>query len=169
MEDAKALSAAGKHQEAGELFFAIAKSDPANIGAWDGAIASFCQREARVGRCMDVLDLELQVLGNLERHKDALGQALEIRARARLEQGLTDAALSDLERSARAAPGRAVTLILRARAHLMKGEHEAALQTLYKAKKIDPNNNEADEVFQMIPREVEGSAPAVEDSFGGAP
>lgn len=169
MEQAKDLSRQGSHPQAGELFFAIAKSDPANLGAWDGAIDSFCRKEARVGRCMDVLDYELQVLGNLERHKDALGEALEARARARLEQGLLEAALSDLDRSDRAAPGRPATLVLRARALLMQGQRQPALDALYKAKKLDPNFEEADEVFELVPDEVPGAQRPPEAAFGGSP
>ncbi len=161
MDEAKDLRAQGQHEQAGDLFFTLAKRDPANLGAWDGAIQAFCRDEVRVGRCLDVLDYELEVLGNLDRHKDALGEVLEARARARLDQGLVDAALGDLDRAERAAPGRAPTLVVRAKCLLKKGAVKAATEALYRAKKIDPQSAEADAVFRALPKG--------EDSFGGAP
>lgn len=160
MDKAKDLASQGQHEVAGDLFFALAKRDPANLGAWDGAIEAFCRKEVRIGRCLDVLDYELEVLGNLERHKDALGEALEARALARLEQGLVDAALADLDRAERAAPGRVATLVVRAKCLVKKGDVKAATEALYRAKKIDPQDPTLAEAFEAIPKG--------EDSFGGA-
>lgn len=167
MDDARALAANGQHEAAGDAFLRIARADPANLGAWDGAIEAFCEEEIRVGRCMEVLDLELDLLGTVERHRDALSEALEGRARARLAKGLVDAALEDLARAERAAPNRPDVLVTRARALVAKGDREGALEALYRAKKIDPDHAEADEVFGLVPKAPTPAAPAPDDRFGG--
>jgi len=167
MEDAKALAAGGRYLEAGAAFKDIARADPANLAAWDGAIDAFCRKEVRVGECMGVLDLELELLGNLDRHADALSEALDARARARLEQGLVDPALADLARAEKAAPDRAPVLVTKARALIMKGQSEAALEALYRAKKIDPSFAEADEVFRLVPKEDTKPHAPPEEQFGG--
>lgn len=166
LDDARALAGQGEHLKAGETFLALARRDPANLAAWDGAIDSFCRKEVRVGRCMAALELELDLLGNLERHADALSEALEGRARARLEHGLVDPALADLARAEKAAPGRPGVLVVKARALLARGDREDALKALYRAKKIDPGFAEADEVFRLVPP-AKTATTAPEDAFGG--
>lgn len=169
MDDAKALAAQGRFLEAGETYRRIARTDPANIAAWDGAVDAFCRREVRVGECMGVLDLELELLGNLERHADALSEALETRARARLEQGLVEPALADLARAEKAAPDRPPVLVTKARALIAKGDREAALEALYRAKKLDPEVAGADEVFQLVPKPPAAAEPSPDEQFGGQP
>ena len=163
LDDARALIEAGRYEEAGEAFVALAKADPANLGAWDGAVRLWCRDQVNVGRCISVLDLELQLLGTLQRHRDALAEVLERRARARLEQGLVEPALDDLERAIKAAPERPSVHVAQARAYMMKGEADAMLKALDLAKKLDPRQVEADELYQLVPT----ASVADDEGFGG--
>ncbi|MBK8014497.1 MAG: hypothetical protein IPK13_24495 [Deltaproteobacteria bacterium] len=157
---ARNLEAEGKLEEAAALYLAAAKADPANLAAWDGAVETSCRKTTHVGACLNVLDLELNTIGTLERHQDALGEVLEARARARLEQGLVDAALDDLDRAEKAAPKRASILVVRARAAIMRGDREAAIANITRARTLDPANEEADEILADLPvGEPTGSAP----------
>ncbi|MCB9645657.1 MAG: hypothetical protein H6730_03530 [Deltaproteobacteria bacterium] len=167
LDEAKALAARGEHAEAGARFLAAAKADPANLAAWDGAVESYCRAAADVGRCMEVLDLELEVLGNLQRHRDALSEALERRARARLSQGMVDAALEDVARAEKAAPERAAVQVVRARALIMRGERAAAVEALERARKLDPEDREVDQVLELVPSVPEDDPDAPSEGFGG--
>ncbi len=160
MNKAKELEQLGQLKEAADRYWSIAKDDPANLGAWDGAVRIWCKLDINVGRCMEVLELELDVLGNLQRHQDALSEVLELRARARMEQGLANAALSDLVRSEKAAPERASVLIAKARALVMLGRRKDAIAALDRARKLEPKNVELQEVTRMLPQE---------EGFGGTP
>lgn len=151
MHEARALVEAGEYRRAGDAFLALAKADPANLGAWDGAVQLWCKDQINVGECMKVLDLELRLLGNLQRHRDALSEVLERRARARLEQGLVAAALEDLARAEKAAPERASVHAVRARAYMMQGESERMLDALRRAKRLDPKLAEADALYRLVP------------------
>jgi tetratricopeptide (TPR) repeat protein len=157
---ARDLEAAGKLEEAGKLYVEIAKRDPANLGAWDGAVEVFCRKLGNVGECMSVLDLELDQLGKLDRHKSALAEVLEQRARVRTEQGLVDAALADLERAERAGPPRSSLYAARARALIHLGQREPALQALERARELDPKNAEVDELVAQLPEEETFGGPA---------
>lgn len=138
IEVADALARDGKKVEALAAFKAIAKKDPAHLAAWDRAVALACRELVDVGECLGVLDLELELLGKLDRHHDALGEVLERRARARVEQGLLDAALDDLARAERAAPERAGVFVVRALALVARGERAAAKVALERAAVLDP-------------------------------
>lgn len=151
MTEARDLEASGKLAEAGRAYVTIAKLDPANLAAWDAAIRIWCTRLVHVGECMGVLDLELDRLGNLHRHKDALAEALEHRARARLEQGLAKAALADLERAEKASPERSAIFAVRAKALMMLGEPEEAITSLKRARRLDPSEREAEDLFKDLP------------------
>ncbi len=159
---ARRLAAQGQPQKAAEAFVALAKADPANLGAWDGAVQIWCRDLANVGKCMSVLDLELKLLGSLQRHRDALSEVLERRARARLAQGLVDAALADLDRATKAGPNRASVHAARARAHMMRGAREDMLRALKRAKTLDPHLAEVDALYRLLPSE------ARHDGFGGS-
>lgn len=138
IEAADALARDGKKVEALAAFKAIAKKDPAHLAAWDRAVALACRELVDVGECLGVLDLELELLGKLDRHHDALGEVLERRARARVDQGLLDAALDDLARAERAAPERAGVFVVRALALVARGERAAARASLERAAVLDP-------------------------------
>jgi tetratricopeptide (TPR) repeat protein len=161
VEDGKKLEAEGRFAEAGETYLTAAKDDPANLAAWDAAIDLWCKKQINVGECMTVLDVELQLLGNLERHTEALAEVLEMRARARLENDLVDAAIEDLDRAIKAAPNRASTYVALARCQIRRGQNALALEALTKAKRIDPKQSEADELLKTLP-----SGPG-EETFGG--
>lgn len=162
LDEARRLVEEGQTQAAAEAFVALAKADPADLGAWDGAIQIWCRDEVHVGKCMSVLDLELKLLGSLQRHRDALSEVLERRARARLDQGLVDAALADLERASKAGPQRASVHTARARAHMMRGAREDMLRALKQAKTLDPHLEEIDELYRLVPSKV------LDDGFGGS-
>jgi tetratricopeptide (TPR) repeat protein len=162
IEKARALEREGKIEEAGELYLDLAKKDPANLAAWDGAVELYCRKHVHVGQCMGVLDLELDRLGNLERHHDALSEVLELRARARIEQGIIDAAIADLERAEKAAPKRSTVYSARARAFVHLGKMDEARVQLERAKELDPQNEEIAEVWKLLPVPGEGR-----DDFGG--
>lgn len=138
IEAAEALAQRGQKAEALAAFKAIAKQDPAHLAAWDRAVALACRELVDVGECLGVLDLELELLGKLDRHHDALGEVLERRARARVEQGLLDAALDDLARAERAAPERAGIFVVRALALVARGDRAAAKVALEHAVALDP-------------------------------
>ncbi|MCB9654752.1 MAG: tetratricopeptide repeat protein [Deltaproteobacteria bacterium] len=150
---ARSLETAGKLEEAAALYLAAAKADPANLAAWDGAVETSCRKSTHVGACLNVLDLELNTIGTLERHQDALGEVLEARARARLEQGLVEAALDDLDRAEKAAPNRASVHVVRARAAMMRGDREGAIASITRARTLDPASEEANEVLKALPDE----------------
>jgi tetratricopeptide (TPR) repeat protein len=166
IDRAQALAAKGQLREAGELYVEIARSDGANLAAWDGAIDVWCRKSTNVGECMNVLDLELKVLGNLERHKDALSEVLELRARARLEQGLIAPALDDLDRAEKAMPTRSSVLTARARALLRQQEWSPATEALRRAKELDPSNPEIEELLAAIAK-ARPSKPHDDEGFGG--
>jgi tetratricopeptide (TPR) repeat protein len=151
LDRARELEREGRIQEAGDLYVYLAKKDPANLGAWDGAVALWCKKHVNVGECMGVLDLELDLLGNLQRHHDALSEVLELRARARIEAGMAKAALADLDRARKAAPERASVFCARARALIMLGHGEEARDALDQAKKLEPKNAEADQLYRELP------------------
>lgn len=154
LDRARTLEAEGRFQEAGDLYVYLAKKDPANLGAWDGAVELWCTKQVNVGECMGVLDLELEILGNLQRHHDALSEVLERRARARIEAGMAKAALPDLDRAQKAAPERASVYCARARALIALGSAVEARAALDHAKKLDPQNTEADELYAELPSEA---------------
>ena len=151
LQDARALVEEGRFKEAGAAFVALAKADPANLAAWDGAVQLWCRDQINVGECVGVLDLELKLLGSLQRHRDALSEVLERRARARLQQGMIESALADLKRAAEAAPERPSVYAAQARAHMMRGARTEMLNALDHAKKLDPKNAEADELYRWAP------------------
>ena len=151
LDGARALEASGDLAGAAAAHVEAARRDPANLAAWDGAVRLWCKELHRIDACLEVLDLELDLLGNLQRHRDVLSEALEARARARLEQGLAKSALMDLERARKAGPSRASVMVATARAYVALGAREAAVQSLEKARQLDPNNAEADQVARMIP------------------
>src|SRR5688572_18422737 len=88
LAEAEALEQRGELEAAAQQYLRIAKADPANLAAWDRAIEIQCRRRIDVGACIGILDLELDLIGSLQRHHDALGEVLERRARARLDQGM---------------------------------------------------------------------------------
>jgi tetratricopeptide (TPR) repeat protein len=161
LEKARALEREGRISEAGELYVDLAKKDPANLGAWDGAVELYCRKHVNVGECISVLDLELDRLGNLERHHDALSEVLELRARARIEQGVIDAALTDLERAEKAGAKRSTVYSAKARAMVHLGRMDDARLALDRAKELDPKNEEIDELLKLLPVKTP------EDGFGG--
>jgi tetratricopeptide (TPR) repeat protein len=162
MDDAAALQKAGRTHEAAAAYFAIAKRDPANLAAWDQAIELWCRRLVDVGQCLGVLDVEKDRLGNLTRHKDALAEVLEGRARARLDQGLANAALEDLERAEKASPLKSSVFVVRAKAMVSLGRRREAIEALTRARTLDPENEEANALIPSLPDE----APS-EEPFGG--
>lgn len=167
LAEAEAARSAARWEEAGDAYLAAARRDPALLAAWDGAVDVWCREIVHVARCLKVLDLELELLGSVVRHHDALSQSLEARARARIDQGLAEPALSDLDRAAKAAPERASVHVARARALAMMGQREPALEALKTARSLQPGIAEADEVVEFIPKP--GGAPATEGEpgFGG--
>lgn len=158
LSDARALESGGDKEGAAEAYFTVAKDDAANLAAWDSAVRIWCDELARIDKCLDVLDAELATLGNLQRHQDALSKALELRARTRMKAGLVKSALMDLERAKKAGPGRASVFVAKARGYAMLGVRHLAEQALEQARKLDPNNEEANEVAKMLP---------AEEGFGG--
>lgn len=170
MDRARALAAEGRLEEAGELYFDLAKDDPANLAAWDGALDIWCREKLNVGQCMEILDLELQILGTLQRHKDVLSEVLELRARARIESGLLEAALADLARAENASPARASVFTAKGKALAGLGRSQEALEALTTAKRLDPESAEADELLKALPGADTPEVleiPPPEDSFGG--
>lgn len=155
----------GRLEAAGEAFLREARRDPAHLAAWDGAVDVWCVRRAHVARCLEVLDLELDLLGSIARHHDALSVSLEARARARMLSGLPQAALADLERARSAAPERGSVAVAQARALAMLGRREEALEALDQARSLSPQDPEIDEVLGLLPgpRSVVGN----EAGFGG--
>jgi tetratricopeptide (TPR) repeat protein len=158
LEKARALEKNGKIAEAAEVYLATAKADKANLAAWDGAVRIWCQELAKIDRCLDILDLELNTLGKLTRHQNHLSEALEKRARIRLTQGLTKSALMDLKRAQKAGPLRASVYVGQAKAYSAIGVRHLAVQALARARQLDPHNKEADEIARQLPDE---------EGFGG--
>ena len=158
LDEARRQEAAGNLGKAAEYYLAAAKADPANLSAWDGAVKIWCKDLARIDKCLEVLDLELRKLGKLTRHHDYLSVALENRAKQRMQQGLVKSALMDLQRAAKAGPLRASVYVEQARAYSALGIRHLAEQALKKARKLDPNNRDADEVAKQLPNE---------EGFGG--
>lgn len=175
LEHADRLAEQGRHLQAGESYLAVARTHPALLAAWDGAIHAFCHQEVRVGRCLEVLDLELSILGPVPRHRDVLSATLERRARHRLEQGLVDAALEDLDRAQRAGPERASVYSARARALAARGDLEGAREQLAEATRREPKLAEANQLIEELfsdptrpytaDRTVDDDGP--DDEFGG--
>ncbi|MCC7386848.1 MAG: tetratricopeptide repeat protein [Deltaproteobacteria bacterium] len=168
-EEAERLEKADQTREAAAAFRAIAGSDPANLAAWDRAVALYCRKLIDVGECTKTLDLELRLLGKLDRHREVLSEVLEERARARLDEGLAKTALMDLERAMQAGPGRASVHSARAKVYLSLGEWEMAQQALEKARALDPNHAESQELIKLLPPESSTRAVGAEEDapFGG--
>lgn len=158
--DAEALERAGDLEGAAQHYVRLAKADPANLAAWDRAIELQCKKRIDVGACIGILDLELDLIGSLARHHDALGEVLERRARARLEQGMAEAALGDLDRAERAAPLRSSIQVVKAKAYASLGKAREARQALEAARRLEPGNEEANAFFADLP-------PDPEEEFGG--
>lgn len=152
-------------EAAGERFLAIAKADPAHLAAWDGAVDAWCRQSLNVDRCLKVLDLELDRLGSIARHHDALAVSLEGRASARLDAGFVDAALEDLSRAARAAPDRPEVPLVQARAHAMRGDREAAVRALERAAKLSPHHPGLAPTRALLPTAPQPAE--TEPGFGG--
>lgn len=168
LDEARALEAEGHLQEAGERYVAIAREDPANLAAWNRAVDLWCRKSTNVGECMSVLDLELHVLGNVDRHKEALAEVLEARARARLQQGLVDAALDDLSRAERAMPKRASVYTARARALAARRDRDEAIAALHRARELDPQNPEIAEILAQLDAAAQPPPSSPDEGFGGA-
>ncbi|MEO1227297.1 MAG: hypothetical protein AAFZ18_00220 [Myxococcota bacterium] len=164
IEGARRALERGDLDEAGETFLRVARADPAHLAAWDGAVEVWCRRKVAVARCLEVLDLELDFLGSIARHHDALAASLESRARARLESGLAKSALEDLERAEAAAPERASIHVVRARALGMLGQSEAARAALDRALTLDPHHREGRALLEDLSDE---GASGDEARFGG--
>ncbi|MBX2812685.1 MAG: tetratricopeptide repeat protein [Myxococcales bacterium] len=156
----------GQLNEAGDTFLRVARSDPANLAAWDGAIAIFCQQRVHVARCLEVLDLELELLGTVHRHRDALSLALEGRASARMDRGLAQAAIEDLARAETVTPNRANIAVLQARAWTMLGQREEALIALERAFSLDSKHPELDLIRAWLPA-PQATTTTHGDGFGG--
>lgn len=152
--------AAGQTDRAAELYLAQAKRDPANLKAWDGAVRIRCTQQARIGACLSVLDLELKLLGAVDRHAQALSATLEQRAQQRLEAGLLDPALSDLDRAQRISPQRAAPWVLRARVYMARGQRAEALKAILQARSLDPNNPDATALMAQLPSEAPFGGPS---------
>jgi tetratricopeptide (TPR) repeat protein len=158
--EAEALERGGDLEGAARQYVRIAKADPANLAAWDRAIELQCRKRIDVGACIGILDLELDLIGSLARHHDALGEVLERRARARLEQGMAEAALEDAERAEKAAAPRAGLYVVKAKAYAGLGRAREARQALEAARRLEPGNEEANAFFADLP-------PDPEEEFGG--
>ena len=165
MKDAEALAAAGKLEPAAQRYLAIARKDPANLAAWDQAVELSCRQRVHVGDCLSILDLELELLGNVSRHHEALSEVLERRARQRLSKGMIQPALGDLERAEKAGPGRASVFVVKAKVYNAIGERDRAIAAIEQARKLDPNNEEANAVAKKLP--APPPPPPVEEGFGG--
>jgi tetratricopeptide (TPR) repeat protein len=157
------LEREGEFAQAAQAYLNAARADPANLAAWDGAVRVACEVRLDVAACLEVLDLELEVLGSVQRHADALAYSLERRARARLEQGLVEAAAADLKRAEAAAPERGVIHATWARLHLAQGDVEAARRALDEARKRSPDLPELKALYQLL----ESAAPSDPEGFGG--
>ena len=165
LAEARRLEAEGAQAAAGAAYLAAAKADPALLAAWDGAIRIFCREQSDVGRCLGVLDYELELLGRVDRHAEALAEALETRARARLETGLVDAARSDLERAEQVAPERASVQAALARVALARGDKSEARARLERARRLDPALEELESLWDL----TRTSTPASGTSPGADP
>jgi len=164
MDVAAKMHQAGDAKGAAALYKTIAKSDPANLAAWDLAIDIACRELADVGECLGILDFELELLGKIDRHHDVLGEALEKRARARLEQGMNDAALADLERAVKAGAERPTVYTALTAVLLARGDKRGAAEALKIAIKLDPKLPE----IGPLHARVEGSTVTAADApFGG--
>ncbi len=162
LDEVRRLRAAGKSKEAATLAVRLVKLDPANLPAWDAAVEIWCTELVHVGECLNVLDLELEKLGNVQRHKDALAEVLERRARSRLESGMAQSALMDLDRAHKASPKRATTFVIRARAYATMGDRGRAVAALDTARKLNPSHPELADVAKLVPE-----APPDDEPFGG--
>lgn len=161
IDGARALEQAGKLAEAAAAYKEVATKETQNLAAWDRAVDLTCDKLGHIDECAQLLDLELSLLGSLTRHRDALSSALEKRARARIDQGLADAAIGDLDRAIKASPWRATVYAARAKAHAMLGRRASAEADIKKAKELDPALAEGDELAFDLP------APDPEPGFGG--
>ncbi|MBI2376633.1 MAG: hypothetical protein HYV07_21735 [Deltaproteobacteria bacterium] len=161
IDAAKDLEQAGKLDEAAEAYRELAKNEPNNLAAWDRAVDLTCVKLVKIDACAQLLDVELELLGSIARHRDALSTSLESRARARMEQGLPDAALLDLDRAQKASPWRASVHAARAKVHAMLGHRASAEADIKKAKEIDPTLAEGDALAFELPD------PDPEPGFGG--
>jgi tetratricopeptide (TPR) repeat protein len=159
LETARKLEQSGDKLAAAKAYTIALKADRANLSAWDGALRIWCEELARIDKCLEILDLELATLGNLRRHQDHLSVALEKRARTRIKQGLVKSALMDLKRAQKAGPTRASVLVVQAIAYNALGIRHLAVQALQRARKLDPQNKEANEIAKRLPDE---------EAFGGS-
>jgi len=167
---AKALEDRGETEASAAAYLAAAKADPALIAAWDGAIHGYCRVLSDVGRCLSVLDYELELLGPVPRHADALAEALEARGRARLAKGMVDAAQSDFERAEQVAPERGSVQAALARVALARGDQALAAQRLDDARKLDPGLPELEELWPLTQTASSApDAPAIVPSEPAAP
>jgi tetratricopeptide (TPR) repeat protein len=169
LDEARQLEAEGALPAAGEAYLAAAKADPALLAAWDGAVRIHCRQRGDVGRCLGVLDYELELLGRVERHAAALAEALEMRARARLETGLVDPARSDLERAEQVAPERASVQAALARVALARGDKAEARTRLERARRLDPTLAELESLWDLTRTSTPGSPPGADPSESGLP
>ncbi|MEM1026279.1 MAG: tetratricopeptide repeat protein [Myxococcota bacterium] len=165
LQEAREFEKRGEFAQAAQMFLEAARSDPALLGAWDGAVRIHCEVRVDVASCLEVLDLELEVLGSVQRHADALAESLERRARARLEQGLLDSAASDLQRAEAAGPERGSVHAVWARLHLARGDPSKARRSLDAARARTPDLPELEGLYQVL----EAQAPSDPEGFGGAP
>jgi tetratricopeptide (TPR) repeat protein len=161
---ARRLQDDGQLVAAAHAYLAVARRDPALLAAWDGAVDIQCRTRVDVAACLSVLDLELELLGTLQRHHDALASSLEARARARLLRGLVDAAQADLERAMAAAPDVGSIRAALARVALARGDRALARRRLREARDRDPRLPELEELFSTV--HDEGAA-SDEHGFGG--
>ncbi|MGF1511765.1 MAG: tetratricopeptide repeat protein [Myxococcota bacterium] len=174
---ARHLEHEGRLEEAAAAFVRVARSDPANLAAWDGAVRIQCETRIDVSACLNVLDLELDLLGNLHRHHDTLATSLEKRARARLEKGFVGAAAEDLERARAAAPSKASVWAALARVHLARGRLAEARGALEEARRREPRWPELEMLYRWLHAATASAAASrpeaashrQEEGFGGAP
>lgn len=161
LDRAEQALAAGRFDEAGEAYLNLARRDPAMLAAWDGAIQVWCVKQVRIGRCLEVLDLEIQKLGVVARHQKVLTRALASRAEARLRQGLFEAAASDLDRAENAGPPDAWVLRLRAEIWMAKGDPVKARAALKDAAELEPDHPDLRRLLDALPEdEGFGAQPA---------
>jgi tetratricopeptide (TPR) repeat protein len=150
LAEARNLERDGRTDEAAESYLDAARADPALMAAWDGAARLACGDRADISGCLEVLDTELELLGQVERHGELLAEALERRGRARLAQGLVHAALEDLTRAQEVAPERPSIFAAQARAYLMQGRRVEAKERIEQARKRDPSLEELSELHELM-------------------
>lgn len=150
LAEARKLERDRQLAEAAAAYLEVARADPAHLAAWDAAARIHCRERRSISDCLQLLDLELELLGQVERHGALLAEALEARGRARLKQGMVHAALEDLTRSQEVAPDRASIFLAQARAYLMQGRQVEAEERIRQARRREPGHPELDELESMI-------------------